>query len=240
MPIKIYKDRVEIPNGTRLIINGTVEGLDASKIGAATTSQLNSLSTTVSNLSTTVNNNYSTLNNKFSNYLPLSGGTLSGSIWTRGSAETDIGCYFASGKMLYLYGDYSKGTRGLYDTTRTTIISVTDSSSTFYGNITGSSVSCSGNAATATTLTGLTATIAELNKMDGVTATTTELNYIDGVTSNIQTQLNGKVPTSRTINGKALSSNITLSAADVGALASSVTIPTFSYNSTTKTLTITG
>lgn len=36
-----------------------------------------------------------------------------------------------------------------------------------------------GNAATATTLSGLTATI-------------TELNYVDGVTSNIQTQLNGK------------------------------------------------
>lgn len=53
----------------------------------------------------------------------------------------------------------------------------------------------------------------------GVTATAAELNYVDGVTSNIQTQLNAKVPTSRTINSKALSSNITLSAADVGAMA---------------------
>ena len=43
---------------------------------------------------------------------------------------------------------------------------------------------------------GVTATAAELNKMDGVTATTTELNYTDGVTSNIQTQLNGKLSTS--------------------------------------------
>ena len=39
---------------------------------------------------------------------------------------------------------------------------------------------------------GITATAAELNKMDGVTATTAELNYVDGVTSNIQTQLNAK------------------------------------------------
>lgn len=39
---------------------------------------------------------------------------------------------------------------------------------------------------------GVTATAAELNKLDGVTATTTELNYVDGVTSNIQTQLNAK------------------------------------------------
>lgn len=45
---------------------------------------------------------------------------------------------------------------------------------------------------------GITATAAELNKMDGVTATTVELNYIDGVTSNIQTQLNDKVSKSNT------------------------------------------
>lgn len=45
---------------------------------------------------------------------------------------------------------------------------------------------------------GITATAAELNKLDGVTATATELNYVDGVTSNIQTQLNGKAATSHT------------------------------------------
>lgn len=45
---------------------------------------------------------------------------------------------------------------------------------------------------------GITATAAELNKLDGVTATATELNYVDGVTSNIQTQLNGKLSTSGT------------------------------------------
>ena len=76
-------------------------------------------------------------------------------------------------------------------------------------------------AAAALTNLGITATASELNKLDGVTATTTELNYVDGVTSNIQTQLDGKVPTSRTINGKALSADITLSASDVGAAASS-------------------
>ena len=45
---------------------------------------------------------------------------------------------------------------------------------------------------------GITATAAELNKLDGVTATATELNYVDGVTSNIQTQLNGKAATNHT------------------------------------------
>lgn len=53
-------------------------------------------------------------------------------------------------------------------------------------------------AAGALTNLGITATAAELNKLDGVTATTAELNYVDGVTSNIQTQLNGKLSTSGT------------------------------------------
>lgn len=72
-------------------------------------------------------------------------------------------------------------------------------------------------------LDGVTATTSEINILDGLTATTTELNYVDGVTSDIQTQLDGKVPTSRTINSKALSSNITLNASDVGALADTTT-----------------
>lgn len=39
---------------------------------------------------------------------------------------------------------------------------------------------------------GVTATAAELNKLDGATVTVTEINYLDGVTSAIQTQLNSK------------------------------------------------
>ena len=66
---------------------------------------------------------------------------------------------------------------------------------------------------------GLTATAAEINKLDGLTATTTELNYVDGVTSAIQTQLNAKVPTTRTINNKQLNANISLAASDVNAAA---------------------
>ena len=49
-------------------------------------------------------------------------------------------------------------------------------------------------------LDGCTATVSELNKVHGLTATTTELNYTDGVTSNIQTQLNGKAASSHTHN----------------------------------------
>ena len=41
----------------------------------------------------------------------------------------------------------------------------------------------------------------------------------------IQSNIDNKVPTSRTVNGKALTDNITLSASDVGALPSSTVIP---------------
>lgn len=57
----------------------------------------------------------------------------------------------------------------------------------------------------------------KVSEISDLTATATELNYMDGVTSNVQAQLDAKVPSGRTINGKALSSNITLSAGDVSA-----------------------
>lgn len=74
---------------------------------------------------------------------------------------------------------------------------------------------------------GVTATASELNRMDGITASTIELNYTDGVTSNIQTQLDGKVTTSRTISagggltgGGSLSANRTISHADTSSQSS--------------------
>ena len=51
------------------------------------------------------------------------------------------------------------------------------------------------NAATALGNLGITATAAEINKLDGLTTTTEELNYVDGVTSSIQSQLDSKYET---------------------------------------------
>lgn len=81
-------------------------------------------------------------------------------------------------------------------------------------------------------LTDDTATypIDKADTLTGLTASITELNYVDGVTSAIQTQLNGKVPTSRTVNGKTLSSDITLNIDDLGDV--SVTSPTQGQNLT--------
>ena len=55
-----------------------------------------------------------------------------------------------------------------------------------------SDLSITATAAEINKLDGVTATTDELNILDGVTATATELNYVDGVTSNIQTQLDAK------------------------------------------------
>lgn len=56
-------------------------------------------------------------------------------------------------------------------------------------------------------ISDLTASAAELNKMDGVTADTAEINHLDGVTSAIQTQLDAKVPTSYLDTDTSLSAN---------------------------------
>lgn len=100
-------------------------------------------------------------------------------------------------------------------------------------------------AASTITASNLTANRALISngsgKVDVSAVTSTELGYLDGVTSNIQTQLNSKlsaapvtsvnsktgavkltaadvsaVPTTRTVNGHALSSNVTVSKSDVG------------------------
>lgn len=70
-------------------------------------------------------------------------------------------------------------------------------------------------------------------KMDGTAAIGTELAFARG--DHVHPSDTSRVPTSRTINGKALSSNITLSASDVGALPSSTVIP----DPTTVTQTLT-
>lgn len=72
------------------------------------------------------------------------------------------------------------------------------------GDVTGGTLGITRGGTGATTASaalinlGITATAAELNKLDGVTATTAELNYVDGVTSSIQTQLDAKAASSHT------------------------------------------
>ncbi len=53
-------------------------------------------------------------------------------------------------------------------------------------------------------LDGVTATATEINKLAGLTATTAELNYVDGVTNNIQTQLNGKAASNHIHSGTSI------------------------------------
>lgn len=85
-------------------------------------------------------------------------------------------------------------------------------------------------------------------KLKTSAVTDTELGYVSGVTSALQTQLNGKVPTSTTVGGHALSSNVSLAASDLtngvsgsGAvvLATSATLTTPHISSIVNTGTLT-
>jgi hypothetical protein len=61
-------------------------------------------------------------------------------------------------------------------------------------SITASQISdVTATAAELNILDGVTSTAAELNILDGATLTTAELNHLDGVTSAVQTQLNARV-----------------------------------------------
>ena len=79
---------------------------------------------------------------------------------------------------------------------------------------------------------GITASAAELNKLDGVTATATEINYVDGVTSNIQTQLDGKAASGHTHNyaGSSSAGGAATSANKLNTNAGSATQPVYFAN----------
>ena len=77
-------------------------------------------------------------------------------------------------------------------------------------SITASQISdITSTAAELNILDGVTADATELNILDGATLSTTELNYVDGVTSAIQTQLDAKVSqTNGTVATAATGSNV--------------------------------
>ena len=85
---------------------------------------------------------------------------------------------------------------------------------------------------------GITATAAELNKLDGLTATTAELNYVDGVTSNIQTQLNSKAASNHSHSNATTSTSGFMSGTDkkkldgIAANANNYTHPSYTTRST--------
>ena len=101
----------------------------------------------------------------------------------------------------------------------------------------------------------ITSTAAELNKLDGYTGSVTELNYLDtlhatgvtatefdyldGVTSNIQTQLDGKLTSSSSLNATNINSGTLASArlpdlavSDFGGAAIQTSLETFADNDT--------
>ena len=154
------------------------------------------------------------LNNKANtshthDYLPLSGGTITGDILI---ADRDTYMYsLGSENSAFLelhvgtvYGNATSASRlATNGGSATQPVYFSDGKPVACTYTLGKSVPSDAKF-TDTTYTlgsfGITATATELNKMDGVTATTAELNYVDGVTSNIQTQLNGKASSKHTHN----------------------------------------
>ena len=89
-------------------------------------------------------------------------------------------------------------------------------------------------------LDGATVTTAEINILDGLTATTTELNYVDGVTSSIQTQLDGKQPSGAYLTAESDTlATVTGRGATTGT-AVSITNATSSSSTTTGAFKVTG
>ena len=129
--------------------------------------------------------------------VPLAGGNLTGDLiyqnvgvggWARGltakiqstaAYAAGIGFYGSGDSVTTVYLGLGAGPWSSGNGVRVTAAGVTISGATTFDTLITGSVN--GNAATATTLTGLTPTVAELN-------------YVDGVTSSIQTQLNAKAP----------------------------------------------
>ena len=75
----------------------------------------------------------------------------------------------------------------------------TSSTMKVYSGSAWSDVAPTATSITASQISDVTSTAAELNILDGVTATTAELNFVDGVTSNIQTQLDNISVTAGTL-----------------------------------------
>lgn len=130
--------------------------------------------------------------------LPLTKGGTGAT--TAAAALTNLGLTATAGELNYMDGVTSN--------VQTQLDGKAESGHTHaQSDVTGLETALAGKASTGHTHTlaslGVTATAAELNKMDGVTATTEELNYVDGVTSNIQTQLDGKAASSHTHSGYA-------------------------------------
>lgn len=75
-------------------------------------------------------------------------------------------------------------------------------------------------------------------KMNGSASPGSNLTWSRG--DHIHPSDTSRVPTTRTVNGKALSSNVTLSATDVGIVTETATIQTSNWSGSTATITVTG
>ena len=176
MPIKIYKDRVEIStlSTANLSVTGSVTGIDASKIGAASQSDLNALKGRVDSSSEaigTLQDNYTILKNRV--------GLQSEDIATLQKDLDDTQTFmvesFANGAIKLSKMSADENGNAVFTPYEVGNINIPvyfedgipkQCSTSLAVNITSSSASCTGSAATATTAktcSGNAATATKLN-----------------------------------------------------------------------------
>lgn len=118
-----------------------------------------------------------------STYVKKSGDTLSGNLWVKtASGEGNLGVNHSTdgsgSKKLYLWGNVTSGTRGLYDSTKGYVIQVTDSTTTFTGSLSGNATSAT-SATSATYATSATSAVKATQDGDGANIASTYLKKSD-------------------------------------------------------------
>ena len=122
--------------------------------------------------------------------VPLSGGGTAKYLRADGTWQTPP-------NTIYTHPSYTAYSTGLYKITVDTLGHVTGAVAVTKADITALGIPGQDTNTTYTLASfGITATAAELNKLDGATVSVSEINFLKGVTSAIQAQLNGKAAAS--------------------------------------------
>lgn len=157
--------------------------------------------------------------------VPLSGGGTAKYLRADGTWQTPP-------NTIYTHPSYTARATGLYKITVDALGHVTGAVAVTKADITALGIPGQDTNTTYTLASfGITATAAELNKLDGATVSVGEINFLKGVTSAIQTQLNGKAASSHThTKGQIIDFPSSLPASDVYAWAKAATKPGYAWS----------
>lgn len=171
------------------------------------------------------NTTYGVFTSNTNGLVPLSGGGTAKYLRADGTWQTPP-------NTIYTHPSYTARATGLYKITVDALGHVTGAVAVTKADITALGIPGQDTNTTYTLASfGITATAAELNKLDGATVSVGEINFLKGVTSAIQTQLNGKAASSHThTKGQIIDFPSSLPASDVYAWAKAATKPGYAWS----------